>query len=238
MPAKPKIKALSFEAEGYAFDDIRRLVGVTLQAGISVLLRGHPGVGKSSLAAELADAMNLEMVDIRLAQRDPAELAGVYFPDRENGELALFPPAWVRQACAEPTFVFLDEVNAAVSAVAAVPEVRHLLVTLQRGLLQHGDLIMEGRDIGSVVFPDTPYKIYIEASEEVRRERRAAEGQTDSVGDRDRKDSARKTSPLVVPEGAEVIDSSRMIIEEVVEAAVRALRARGWFDRKSETHTP
>jgi len=115
MPAKPKTKALSFEAEGYAFDDVRRLVAVTLQAGISVLLRGHPGVGKSSLAAELADAMNLEMVDIRLAQRDPAELAGVYFPDRENGELALFPPAWVRKACAEPTFVFLDEVNAAVT---------------------------------------------------------------------------------------------------------------------------
>jgi len=131
-----------------------------------------------------------------------------------------------------------DDVNAAVSGVASVPEVRHLLVSLQRGLLQHGDLIMEGRDIGSVVFPDTPYKIYIEASEEVRRERRAAEGQMDPVGDRDRQDSARKTSPLVVPDGAEVIDSSQMIIEEVVEVAIEALRARGWFDREQETHIP
>ena len=125
-----------------------------------------------------------------------------------------------------------DEVNAAVSAVASVPEVRHLLVSLQRSLLQQGDLIMEGRDIGSVVFPDTPYKIYVDASEEVRRERRAAEGELDSVGDRDRQDSTRKTSPLVVPEGAVVIDSSRMSIEEVVETALESLRALGWFDRK------
>lgn len=131
-----------------------------------------------------------------------------------------------------------DEVNAAVSAVAAVPEVRHLLVALQRELLQHGDLVMEGRDIGSVVFPDTPYKIYIEASEEVRRERRAAEGQMDSVSDRDRQDSARETSPLVVPDGAEVIDSSQMAIEEVVEAALGVLGTRGWFNRESERNRP
>ncbi len=127
-----------------------------------------------------------------------------------------------------------DNVNAAVSAVAAVPEVRHLLVALQRGLLQHGDLVMEGRDIGSIVFPNTPYKIYIEASEEIRRQRRAAEGQTDSVGERDRQDSARKTSPLVVPDGAEVIDSSQMGIEEVVKTALGVLETRGWFDRESE----
>ena len=97
---------------------------------------------------------------------------------------------------------------------------------------------MEGRDIGSVGFPATPYKIYIEASEEVRRQRRAAEGQLDSVGDRDRQDSARKTSPLVVPAGAEVIDSSQMVIEEVVEAVLGVLGARGWFDRESERNLP
>ena len=92
MPAKTKIQPLAFQVEGYAFQEVRRLVALTLQSGISVLLRGHPGVGKSSLAEELAKAMGLEMVDIRLAQRDPAELAGVYFPDRDNNELALFPP--------------------------------------------------------------------------------------------------------------------------------------------------
>ena len=124
-----------------------------------------------------------------------------------------------------------DKVNAAVSGVAAVPEVRELLVAAQRALLQQGDLVMEGRDIGSVVFPDTPFKIYIEASEEVRRRRRAAEGQVDEVGDRDRQDSERKASPLVVAEGAAVIDSSRMNIEEVVDAVLTVLRERGWFER-------
>lgn len=60
------------------------------------------------------------------------------------------------------------EVNATVSKVAVVPEVRELLVELQRRYLEKGSLVMEGRDIGSVVFPDTPYKLYITASEEVR----------------------------------------------------------------------
>ncbi len=126
-----------------------------------------------------------------------------------------------------------DEVNATVSQVSAVPEVRELLVARQRDLLENGDLVMEGRDIGSVVFPDTPYKIYIEASPEVRRQRRVAEGQADEVTARDQRDSARKTSPLVVPDGAEVIDTSEMGIEEVVEASLEVLRVRGWFERET-----
>ena len=91
---------------------------------------------------------------------------------------------------------------------------------------------MEGRDIGSVVFPDTPFKFYIDASEEVRRKRRAAEGQQDEVGERDRQDARRKTSPLKISEGALVIDSSELGIEEVVEQTVEGLRERGWFDRE------
>jgi len=131
-----------------------------------------------------------------------------------------------------------DAVNAVVSQVAAVPEVRDLLVAAQRELLNLGDLVMEGRDIGSVVFPDTPYKIYIEASEEVRKQRRRAEGQVDEVSSRDRQDAERKNSPLVVAEGAQVIDSSELSIEEVVEAALALLRDRGWFERKGESATP
>ena len=90
---------------------------------------------------------------------------------------------------------------------------------------------MEGRDIGSVVFPQTRYKIYIEASEAVRRQRRAAEGVVDAVADRDRQDTARKASPLVVAEGAAVVDSSDMSIEDVVDTVMSILRERGWFDR-------
>jgi len=100
---------------GYAYPDLLPLVEATLEAGISVMLRGHPGVGKSSLAADVARRMGLPMEDIRLAQRDPAELAGVYFPDRERQVLSLFAPEWVRRACDEPVLVFLDEINAAVT---------------------------------------------------------------------------------------------------------------------------
>ena len=101
--------------DGYTFAELKPLVRATLDAGISVLMRGHPGVGKSTLAAEIAADMGLEMIDIRLAQREPAEIGGVYFPDREREELKLLPPRWVRDACERPTLVFLDEINAAVT---------------------------------------------------------------------------------------------------------------------------
>ena len=116
------------------------------------------------------------------------------------------------------------------SSVAAVPEVRERLVKLQREYLETSDIVMEGRDIGSVVFPDTPYKLYIDASEEVRRARRAADGEADAVAARDAQDSQRKTAPLRISDGAIVIDSSDLEIEEVVEAAKEALKSLGWED--------
>lgn len=120
-----------------------------------------------------------------------------------------------------------DAVNERVSAVAAIPEVRHLLVQKQRDYLGIGSLVMEGRDIGSVVFPDTPYKLYIDASEEVRLARRSAEGLTDVVSKRDEQDSKRKNSPLVVADGATIIDSSEMNIDQVVDTAITTLQSQG-----------
>ena len=115
MARKRAQGSLPFEDEGYSYDELRPLTEQTLGAGISVLVRGHPGVGKSALAAEAAASMGLELIDIRLAQRDPAEIGGVYFPDRDAHVLSLFPPEWVRAACDRPVFVFLDEINAAVT---------------------------------------------------------------------------------------------------------------------------
>lgn len=120
-----------------------------------------------------------------------------------------------------------DDVNLRVSAIAAIPEVRTLLVAKQREYLKLGSLVMEGRDIGSVVFADSPYKLYIDASEEVRLARRSSEGLADVVSERDAQDSNRKDSPLIVAEGAMVIDSSDMTIEEVVDEALTLLQSKG-----------
>lgn len=100
---------------GYTYEQLFPLLRATLETGTSVLLVGPPGIGKSTLAQNLALAMQKKLIDIRLAQKDPAELGGVYFPDRETQTLRLFPPSWVKQACDEPCFIFLDEFNAAVT---------------------------------------------------------------------------------------------------------------------------
>lgn len=119
-----------------------------------------------------------------------------------------------------------DAVNAGVSLVARVPEVRERLVSDQRALVALGPLVMEGRDIGSVVFPDSRLKFYIDASEEVRAARRRAQGHADQVAERDRLDSTRKSSPLVVPAGAQVIDNSHLTLEQAVEAVLAGVAER------------
>ena len=110
-----KRAALPPAPEGYAYHELAALVETSLRAGLSVLVRGHPGVGKSAMAAQLAAGLDLPLEDIRLAQREPADLGGVYFPDRQRQVLSLFPPDWVRRVCDAPALVFLDEINAAVT---------------------------------------------------------------------------------------------------------------------------
>lgn len=118
-------------------------------------------------------------------------------------------------------------VNQSVSIIAAIPAVRKMLVQLQRDYLNHTSVVMEGRDIGSIVFPDTPYKIYVDASEEVRAARRSAEGVTDSVAARDKADSNRNNSPLIVAQGAVVLDNSDHTVASAVAAALDILRSQG-----------
>ncbi len=119
------------------------------------------------------------------------------------------------------------EVNNSVSQVSSHPEVRRILTDLLRALPSEGGLVMEGRDIGSVVFPETPYKFYIDASEEVRASRRAAQGETDSIARRDAQDSSRKTAPLMIPEDAQVVDSSHLTLEGVVGEIIGRLKHKG-----------
>lgn len=123
------------------------------------------------------------------------------------------------------------EVNAGVSKIATLSCVRNRLVAMQRqyGLRCHS--VMEGRDIGSVVFPETPAKFYVDASVEVRAARRLGQGLNDPVALRDAMDSARKSSPLTVPAGAWVIDSSDMSVAQVVAEMLRLLQPLGILPR-------
>ncbi len=120
-----------------------------------------------------------------------------------------------------------SEVNDGVSQVATIPEVRHRLVALQREYAADFDLVMEGRDIGSAVFPDTPYKFYIDASPEVRAQRRQKQGIADSILSRDKVDSSRRTSPLIIAEDAHVIDSSKLTVDGVVGEIIGRLKMHG-----------
>lgn len=118
-------------------------------------------------------------------------------------------------------------VNANVSFVAATPEVRHLISTAIRMETRGRTTVIEGRDIGSAVFPETPHKFYIDARPEVRQQRRRKEGQVEEIAHRDRLDSTRTTAPLMIAAGAMVIDSSDITIEEVVAIIREKLREQG-----------
>jgi cytidylate kinase len=120
-----------------------------------------------------------------------------------------------------------DAVNASVSSIASIPEVRRVLVNKQRAFAFEYDIVMEGRDIGSAVFPETPYKFYVDASPEVRAQRRAKQGLQDAIATRDKVDSTRRTSPLVIAEDAHVIDSSNLTVEGVVGEIFGRLKQKG-----------
>src|SRR5205814_8759093 len=103
----------------------------------------------------------------------------------------------------DPTdYLHDDRVNEGVSHISRVPRVRAVVVQKMRDYSRSHNLVIEGRDIGSVVFPDTPYKFYLNASPEVRLRRRAAQGQRDEITMRDHADSSRLVSPLVVARDA------------------------------------
>src|SRR6266480_7888089 len=120
-----------------------------------------------------------------------------------------------------------DDVNRAVSLVSGVPRVREILVARMREYAKKDNLVVEGRDIGSVVFRDTPFKFYIDASPDVRLQRRAAQGQRDEIAARDLADSSRLASPLIVAQDAHIIDTSHLTIDQVVGEIIEQLKLKG-----------
>jgi cytidylate kinase len=120
-----------------------------------------------------------------------------------------------------------DGVNKSVAGVSQVPVVRQIVAKKLHELAHSQDLIVEGRDIGSVVFPNTPYKFYIDASPQVRLQRRAAQGERDEIAIRDRADSLRPVSPLIIAKDAHVIDTSHLTIQQVIDEIMGLLKKMG-----------
>lgn len=118
------------------------------------------------------------------------------------------------------------EVSAAVPHVAAIPRVREWMVKRQRDCLQFGNLVMEGRDIGTNVFPETDFKFYLDAQLEERSRRRAADGVRENLAVRDQRDSQRAVAPLMIPLGARVINNSQMTSEETSALILEEVRKR------------
>jgi len=120
-----------------------------------------------------------------------------------------------------------DSVNERVARVSQFPVVRQVVAEKLHEDAHSHDLIVEGRDIGSVVFPDTPYKFYVDASPQVRLQRRAAQGERDAIALRDHADFSRPVSPLVIAKDACVIDTSHLTIDSVVSQIIARLTQSG-----------
>ncbi|MEC9057314.1 MAG: (d)CMP kinase [Actinomycetota bacterium] len=200
-----------------------------------IAIDGPAGSGKSTVSRAVADRLGLEYLDTGAMYR------GVAFAALERGidpgdtnavaELArLIPLEVTGSVCVvdgvDATVAIRGpQVTVAVSTVAANPEVRAEMVTRQRAwVIERGGGVVEGRDIGSVVFPDAELKIYLTASPEVRADRRASETQGADTGAvaadirrRDDADSTREASPLVEAAGAVVVDTSGLTVDQAAD---------------------
>ncbi|HTG43276.1 MAG TPA: (d)CMP kinase [Verrucomicrobiae bacterium] len=119
-----------------------------------------------------------------------------------------------------------EETSAAVAHVAAVPKVRDWMKKVQRECAKFGDLVMEGRDIGSNIFPETDFKFYLDACINERSRRRAADGVQENLAARDQRDSQRAAAPLMVPLGAFVINTSGMNAQQTSAQILEEIQKR------------
>lgn len=206
-----------------------------------IAIDGPGGVGKSTVSKGVARRMDLPYLDTGATYRAATVAvleAGVDVDDEEAILLLLdrhvidYSDEGIllsgRSVAAE---VRTDEVTSNVSAVSAHPEVRRRIVEIQRNWVhRHGDTaVVEGRDIGTVVFPDTPVKVFLTARAEVRAARRAGDAEAahisveeiqDKLAIRDKKDSSRKASPMMAADDAVTVDTSDLTIDEVIQAIV------------------
>ena len=118
------------------------------------------------------------------------------------------------------------ETSAAVAHVAAVPKVREWMKKKQRECVAFGNLVMEGRDIGTNVFPETDFKFYLDATLEERSKRRAADGVEENLAVRDQRDSQRASAPLMIALGAKVINNSGLTPRQTSDLIIAEIRKR------------
>ena len=206
-----------------------------------IAIDGPAASGKSTVARKLAKRLGFSYVNSGALYRGIAWLAHLHRipPNDANAVCNQIRKSVFNFNLRGKELIFLidgespeshlrdEQVNRTVSAISAIAEVREFLVAHLREFLTRDNLVMEGRDIGSMVFPDTLYKFYIDASLEVRAQRRAVQGQRDDLFFRDRADSSRRASPLTIAEDAHVIDSSSLTIDGVVGEIVGRLKMKG-----------
>jgi len=220
-------------------------VDPTIVPTIVVAMDGPSGSGKSSTSRGVAAALGLRyldtgaqframtkwMLDNDIDVTDHALVATL--ADRPVIASGTHPqdPTITVDGVDVATAIRTQEVTAAVSDVASVPEVRARLLALQRSLIGDGGIVVEGRDIGSVVWPGAEVKVYLTADPSARAVRRTAENGAGSVDAteadlirRDAIDSGRATAPLTVPADAVHIDTTPYTLQEVVDRVVALVR--------------
>ena len=213
-----------------------------------IAIDGPSGVGKGTVARAVASRLGLCHVDTGAMYRALA-WRGVQLGIDLDDEAAVVAMAKAAVFDVQGSRIAIDgqdataairtpEIDRAVTRVARLPLVRAELVSRQRAMAARGGVVMEGRDIGTVVFPDAAVKIYLDASPEVRAARRAsdpahASSQTEALAAiaqamqrRDEADRTRTTSPLITAPDAVVIDTTSMPIAEVVDRVLLAASAR------------
>lgn len=211
---------------------------------ITIAIDGPAGAGKSTVARRIAEKLGYLYIDTGAMYRAVALWAlrrGVALSDMHRLE-QLANEAAIEFAPDDgkvllngedvSDFIRAPEVGDAASEVSRIPAVRRALVAKQREIGERSSVVMEGRDIGSVVFPDATVKIFLDAQPEVRAERRAAESDLPSelvaekIRERDRRDQTRAHSPLMQAPDAVYVDTTGMSIQDVEAALLKIVRDR------------